>query len=305
MSRTRLVPPVPREPWDEAREPSGPAREPWDIVAREPWDTAREPWDIGWLLHEDQEGGPRGGPVLPPLAWGSPLVTKDTLLDHHHRLRGTWTREPEGTEGEEPEAGGESADLLGAPQEVESSRQYTVPVFSHRPVSRALLPPRTTRKVRGRPGCRTVLVPWMYAPVFYQASSSPAAWSRQTPVSGGTGLKLTTDFPQTSTGWYDQLNQQVAGQTRRNSPTHEWSEPCGDESSVAGYRRGSSPVVRPRGSSTAGRPRGGSTAGSRSTEVRTTYPPTPSSSVWEGEWTSWGTSPGLVTQTKQKTESHW
>ncbi len=304
MSRTRPVPPVPREPWDEAREPCGLAREPWDI-AREPWDTAREPWDIGWLLHEDQGGGPRGGPALPPLGWGSPLVTKDTLLDHHHSLHGTWTREPAGTEGEELEAGGEPADLLVAPQEVESPRQYTVPVFSHRPLSRAVLLPRTTRKVRGRPGCRTVLVPWMYAPVFCQARSSPAEWSRQTPVSGGTGLKLTTDFPQASTGWYDQLNQQVEGQTRRNSPTYDWSEPCGDESSVAGYRRGSSPVVRPRGSSTAGRPRGGSTAGSRSTEVRTTYPPTPSSSVWEGEWTSWGTSPGLVTQTKQKSESHW
>ena len=304
MSRSRPIPPVPREPWDTAREPCDIAREPGDI-AREPWDTAREPWDIGWLLHEDQEGEPRDSRAQPPLGWGSPLVTKDTLLDHHHQLQGTWTREHAGTEGEDLGARGEPAHLLAIPQEVEPSRQYTVPAFSNRPLSRSVILPRSARKVRGRPGYRTVLVPWMYAPVFYQAHSSPAEWSRQTPVSGGTGLKLTTDYPPASTGWYDQFNQQGDGQTRKNSPTYDWPETCGDESSVAGYRRGSSPVVRPRGSSTAGRPRGGSTAGSRSTEARTTYPPRPSTSVWEGEWTSWGTSPGLVTQTKQKSESHW
>ena len=301
---SRPVPPVPREPWD---------------IAREPWDTAREPWDIGWLLQEDQGREQRESLALPPVGWGSPRVTKDTLLDRRHQLNGTWIRDHSGAEGEgqlggsgsaflslaDLEASGEPTDLPAIPPEVESSRQYTDPAFSNRPMSRTVILPRSTKKVRGRPGCRTVLVPWMYAPVFYQARPSPAEWSRQTPVSGGTGLRLTTNYPQASTGWYDQLSQEVEGQSRKNSPTYDWPEPCGDESSVAGYPRGSSPAGRPRGSSTAGRPRGGSTAGSRSTGTRSTYPPRPGTSVWEGEWTSWGTSPGLVTQTKQKSESHW
>ena len=272
MSRSRLLSSVPQEPWD-------PARDPGDIT-REPWDPAREPWDIGWLLREDQQEGPRGSRAQPPLSWGSPIVTQDTLLDHHHHLQGTWTQEPADTEGEDLGARGELA------QEVEQPRQHTVPAFRGRSLGRSVVLPRPTRKIRGRPGYRTVLVPWMYAPVLYQAQSSPAEWSRQTPVSGGTGLRLTPDYPSASTGWYDQLNQQGD-----------------DESTVASCRQGSPPTFRR--SSTVGRPRGGSTAGSRSTEARTTCPPRPSTSLWEGEWTSWRTSPGLVTQTKQKSESHW
>ena len=225
MSRYRHIPPVPQDPWDTAREPGDIAREPGDI-AREPWDTAREPWDTGWRLPEDQEGEPRDSRAQPPLGWGSPLVTKDTLLDHHHQLQGTWTQEPVGAEGEDLGARRELAHLLAIPQEVEPSRQYPVSAFNNRTLGRSETLPRSARKARGRPGHRTVLVPWMYAPVFYQAHSSPAEWSRQTPVSGGTGLKLTSDYPPASTGWYDQFNQQWDRQTRKNGPTYDWPETC-------------------------------------------------------------------------------
>ena len=94
---------------------------------------------------------PRDSRAQPPLGWGSPLVTKDTLLDHHHQLQGTWTREHAGTEGEDLGARGEPAHLLAIPQEVEPPRQYTVPAFSNRPLSRSVILPRSARKVRGRP----------------------------------------------------------------------------------------------------------------------------------------------------------
>ena len=118
MSRPRLLSSVPQEPWD-------PARDPGDIT-REPWDPAREPWDIGWLLREDQQEGPRGSRAQPPLSWGSPIVTQDTLLNHHHHLQGTWSQEPADTEGEDLGARGELA------QEVEQPRQHTVPAFRGR-----------------------------------------------------------------------------------------------------------------------------------------------------------------------------
>ena len=185
--------------------------------------------------------------------------------------RGTWTQEPVGAEGEDRGARRELAHLLAIPQEVEPSRQYhPVSAFNSRTLGRSGTLPRSARKARGRPGHRTVLVPWMYAPVFYQAQSSPAEWSWQTPVSGGTGLKLTSNYPPASTGWYDQFTQQWDRQTRKNDPTYDWPETWEDESSGGGYRRGSSPVVRPQRGSAAGCSRGGSTTGSRCTAARTT-----------------------------------
>ena len=57
MSRPRLLSSIPQEPWDPARDPGN--------ITREPWDPAREPWDIGWLLREDQQEGPRGSRAQP------------------------------------------------------------------------------------------------------------------------------------------------------------------------------------------------------------------------------------------------
>ena len=286
MSRPRILSSIPQDPWDPARDLGNVTRELWDPardpsnIAKDSWDPAREPWDIGWLLNEEQQEGPRGPRAQPPLSWGTPIETPDTLLDHHHHLQGTWTQEPADTEGEDLGVRRELA------QEVEQPIQQTVPAFRGRSLGRSVIPQRPTRKIKGRPGYKTVLVPWMYAPVLYQAQSSPAEWSKLTPVSGGTGLRLTSDSPLASTGWYNQLNQQGD-----------------DESTVASRRPGSPPAFRR--STTVGCPRGGSTTGPSSTEARTTCPSRPATSLWEGEWTSWRTSPRLVTQTRQRSESHW
>ena len=262
----------------------------------------RKPWDIGWVLQGDQVRERQDSLDLPPVGWGSPRVTKDTLLDRWHQLNGTWRQDHSGAEeGGQPrgsdsafhsladlEASGEPADLPTTSPEVEPSRQYTDPAFSNRPTSRTVILTRPSRIVRERPGAQTVLVPMIYAPVFCQPRPSSTLWARQTPVSGGTGLRVTTDCPQTSTGWYDEFSREVGRQSRRGSPTQDWPELRGGETPREGC------------------PQGGSAgAGPRSTGTRFTYPPRPGSSVWEEELTSWGTSPGLVTQARLKSESHW
>ena len=182
--------------------------------------------------------------ALPPVGWGSPRVTQDTLLDRWHQLNGTWNQDHSGAEGEgqpregdsafhslaDLEASGEPADLLTTSPEVEPSRQYTDPAFCNRPTSRTVIL-RPTRRAREKPRAQTVLVPWIYAPVFYQSRPSSTGWAGQTPVSGGTGLRVTTGCPPTSTGWYDELSRGVEGQSRRSSPTHDWPELRGGETS--------------------------------------------------------------------------
>ena len=261
----------------------------------------RKPWDVGWILQGDQVRERPDPRALPPVGWGSPRVTKDTRLDHWHQLNGTWGQDHSGAEGEGQhresdsavhslanlEASVEPADLLTTPSEVESSRQYTDPAFYNRPTSRTVFL-RPTRKAREKPKAQTIFVPWIYAPVFYRSRPSPTGWTGQTPVSGGTGLRVTTGCLPASTGWYDEYSRGAGEQSRRNSPTPDWPDPRGDETPVEG------------------RPRGGlAVAGPRSTGSRFTYPPRPGSSVWEEESTSWETSPGLVKQARLRTESHW
>ena len=140
----------------------------------------REPWDIGWVLRGDQVRERQDPRALPPVSWGSPRVTKDTLLDRWHQLNETWSQDHSGAEGEGQPREGDSAlhsladleasvepvDLLTTSPEVKPSRQYTDPAFCNRPTSRTVILTRPTRKARERPRVQTVLVPWVYAPVF-------------------------------------------------------------------------------------------------------------------------------------------
>ena len=289
MSRPRILSAVPQEAWDPARDP--------EEVHREPGDPARDPWDVGWLLEEKRPGRPQGPRVQPHVGWGSPTVAQDNPLDYHHHQQGTWSEEPVDTDGEDLGAGEEPG------QEAEHSGQHTALALRSRSLCRSVVPPRPTRKIRGRPGYKAILIPWMYTPVLYQAPFSPQEWAKQTPVSGGTGLRLAPDYPLASTGWYDQLEQRGEG-----------------EPAAASWRQGTPPAFRRRtaigcpraGSTSESRsteagdcPRGGSTSEPRSREAGITCTSKGSTSIWEGEWTSWRTSPGLVTQTKQRSESHW
>ena len=120
----------------------------------------RKPWDIGWVLQGDQVRERQDSLDLPPVGWGSPRVTKDTLLDRWHQLNGTWKRDHSGAEGggqpresgsafhslADLEASGEPADLPTTSPEVEPSRQHTDPAFSNRPISRTVILTRPYHK---------------------------------------------------------------------------------------------------------------------------------------------------------------
>ena len=120
MSRSRILSSIPQEPWDPARdlgnvtrELGDPARDPSN-TAKDSWDPVREPWDLGWLLDEEQQEGPRVPRAQPTLSWGSPIETPDTPLDHHHHLQGTWAQGPVDTEGEDLGIGRELAQEVDA-----------------------------------------------------------------------------------------------------------------------------------------------------------------------------------------------
>ena len=261
----------------------------------------RKPWDIGWILQGDKVREHQDSLDLPPVGWGSPRVNKDTLLDRLHQLNGTWNLGHSGAGGgghprdsgsafhslADLEASGELTDLPTTSPEVEPSRQRPDPAPSNRPISRTVILTRPSRLVRERPGTQTVLFPMIYTPVYYQPRPSSTLWARQTPVSGGTGLRVTADCPRTSTGWFEDFSREVGGQSRRSSSTQDWPELLGGETPEEGCPRGGSVEAWPR-----------------STGTRLTCPPRPGS-VWREEVTSWATSPGLVTQARLKSESHW
>ena len=151
MSRPRILSAVPQETWDPDRDP--------EEVHREPGDPARDPWDVGWLLEEKRPGRPQGPRVQPHVGWGSPTVAQDNPLDYHHHQQGTWSEEPVDTDGEDLGAGEEPG------QEAEHSGQHTALALRSRSLCRSVDPPRPTRKIRGRPGYKAVLIPWMYTRV--------------------------------------------------------------------------------------------------------------------------------------------
>ena len=189
----------------------------------------RKPWDIGWILQGDKVREHQDSLDLPPVGWGSPRVNKDTLLDRLHQLNGTWNLGHSGAGGgghprdsgsafhslADLEASGELTDLPTTSPEVEPSRQRPDPASSNRPISRTAILARPSSLVRGRPNNQAVLFPMIYTPVYYQPRPSLTLWTRQTPVSGGTGLRVTADCPRTSTGWFEDFNREVGGLSRR------------------------------------------------------------------------------------------
>ena len=185
------------------------------------------------------------------------------------------------------EASGEFTDLSATPPEAEPSRQLPDPTSSNRPISRTAILVKPPSLVRGKPNNQAVLVPMIYSPVYYQPRPSLTLWSRQTPVSGGTGLRVTTACPRTSTGWFEDFHREVGGRSRGSSASQDWPESFGGEPPEEGCPRGGSAGAWPR-----------------STGTRPTCPSRPGSVLSE-EVTSWSASPGQVTQARLRSESHW
>ena len=254
----------------------------------------RKPWDISWVLQEDSLD-------IPPISWGSPRLHRDAPQDRLHQLNGTWNLGHLGAGGRahprdrgssfhslaDLEDSEELTDLPATSPEVEPSRQRLDPASSNRPISRTAILARPSRLVRGRPSSQAVLFPMpVYTPVYYQPRPSPIWWTGQTPVSGGTGLRVTADCPRTRTGWFENFSREVGGQSRRSSSTQDWP----------GYLGGDTPEEDcPRG--------GPAGAWPRSTRTSPTCPPRPGL-VWREEVTSWAASPGQVTQARLKSESY-
>ena len=264
----------------------------------------RKPWDISWVLQGDRVWEYQDPLTLPPLSWGSPRLTREAPYDRFHQLKGTWTLGHLGTGGRShPRDSGSSfhsvADLedsevltdlpVTAPY-VEPSRQLSDPAASNRPISRTGVIARPSRLIRGRSSNQAGLLPVpIYTPVYYQPQPSLTLWTRQTPVSGGTGLSVTTDCPRikgTRPGGFEDFNREVGGPSRRRDSTQDWPGSLGGRTLA---------VDSPRG--------GPAEAWPQSTRTTLTCHPRPGL-VWEEEVTSWAGSPGQITKARLKTETY-
>ncbi len=287
MSRPRLIASNPQEAWDPVKDP--------EEVYLEPDNPARKPWDVGWLLGEDRPRRPRGPRPQPRLGWGSSTSVQDNPLDHHNHLQGTWTNGPEDAAEGDLEAGEELT------QDMEQSGQHPVPALRDRSLCRSMVLSRPTRRISGRPAYKAIIIPWLYTPAPHQTQSSPQDWSKQTPVSGGTGYRMASDDYPASTGWYDQLDKQGEGVSTMTRHRPGTPPSFRRQTTMGCPRRGYTSESSSR--EAGGWPTRRSTPEPTSPEAGTTYPSR--ASIWEGEWTSWESTPGRVTQTKQRSESHW
>ena len=187
----------------------------------------RKPWDISWVLEGDRVRERQDPLDLPPLSWGSPRLHREAPLDRFHQLNGTWNLGDLGAGGRShPRDKGSSfhsladledsevlTDLPVTSPGVEPPRQLSDPAVSNRPISRTGVLVRPSRLIRGRLGNQAVLLPVpIYTPVYHQPQPSHIVWTRQTPVSGGTGLRVTSDCPRTRgtrPGWFEDFNREV------------------------------------------------------------------------------------------------
>ena len=264
----------------------------------------KKPWDINWVLQEDRSWEHQDPLGLPPVSWGSPRLTRDAPHDRFHQLNGTWTLGYLGTGGRShPRDRGSSFHLLADLEDsevltdlpvtslgVEHSRQLPDPAVSNRPISRAGILARPSRLIRGRSSNQAGLLPVpIYTPVYHQSPPSLPWWVQQTPVSGGTGLSVTSDCPRikgTRPSGCEDFNREVGGQPRRRTLVQDWPENLEGRTLE---------VDSPQG--------GPTEVGPRSTRTTLTCQPRPGL-VWKEELVSWTGSSGQITKARLKRETY-
>ena len=162
--------------------------------------------DPGWRADNPGRGWENQNPLsLPPISWGSPRLVPEAVYDRLNRLNGTWSEEVH----RPPLRGSSFHSLLdledsaiepgtqttrsgegSADQSVRltvKDRTVSRPRTSYRPI----LPARvgSTERSNHPPV-------YSYRSTLCEAASlHPGLWDKQTPVSGGTGLRVITKKP--------------------------------------------------------------------------------------------------------------
>ena len=264
----------------------------------------KKPWDVSWVLHEDRSWEYQDPLGLPPISWGSPRLTREAAYDRLHQLNGTWALGYLGTGGRSnPGSRGSSfhslADLEdsevltdppAASPGAEPLGHLSNPAVSNRPIVRSGTPARPSRLIRGRPSDRVGAPPVpIYTSVYNQLQSSPTLWTQHTPVSGGTGLSVTSDYPRTRrtrSGGCEDFAREVGSQLRRRELVQDLPE----------HPEGRTPEVGClQEVPTEGWP--------KSTRTTLTCQPRPGV-VWKEEVISWTGSSGGIMKSRLKRETY-
>ena len=124
-----------------------------------------------------------------------------------------------------------------------------------------------------------------YTSVYNQLQLSLTLWTQQTPVSRGTGLSVTSDYPwtrRTRPGGCEDFTREVGGQLRRRDLVQDWP----------GHLEGRTPEVdSPQ--------EGPAEVWPKSTRTTLTRQPRPRL-VWKEEVISWTGSSGQITKSRLK-----
>ena len=197
----------------------------------------KEPWDASWELREERRWEVQDPLGLPPISWGSPRLAREATYDRLHQLNGTWTGglgNP-GSRGSsfhslaDLESSAVATDLPTSSPGVEPVVHLSSPAVSNRPIVRPGTPARPPRLTRRRPSdwVGSPPVP-IYTSVYDQPQSSPTLWTHHTPVSGGTGLSITSGYPRTGgtiPGVYEDFAREVGSQLRRKIQFRTFQNP--------------------------------------------------------------------------------
>ena len=197
----------------------------------------KEPWDASWELREERRWEAQDPLGLPPISWGSPRLAREATYDRLHQLNGTWTgglgnpwsRGSSFHSLADLESSAIATDPPTASPGVEPVGHLSSPAVSNRPIVRPGTPARPPRLTRRRPSewVGSPPVP-IYTSVYDQPQSSPTLWTHHTPVSGGTGLSITSGYPRTggtTPGVYEDFAREVGSQLRREDPVQDLPEP--------------------------------------------------------------------------------
>ena len=159
--------------------------------------------DFSWERREERRWERRDPLALPPISWGTPRLVRGSVYDRLNQQNGTWTSGP-GTRGSsfyslaDLENSAVESDLPANSPGREPLVHRPSPAVSARPVVRQGAPSRPSRPTRRGYWWESPSVP-LYTSIYDQPQQSSTLWTDiRTPVSGGTGLTVTSRSPRTA-----------------------------------------------------------------------------------------------------------
>ena len=159
--------------------------------------------DFSWERREERRWERRDPLALPPISWGTPRLVRGLVHDRLNQQNGTWTNGPATLSSSfyslaDLESSAAELDPSVNPPGAEPPVHRPRPAVSTRPIVRQGTTSRPSRSTRRGDWFGFPSVP-LYSSVYDRPQQSSTLWTDiRTPVSGGTGLTVTSRSPRTA-----------------------------------------------------------------------------------------------------------